>query len=335
MIKEKILLEHGAGGLLSNAIVRELFLPAFRNPFLQQLTDSALLELGGKRICFTTDSYVVSPIFFPGGDIGSLAVHGTVNDLAVCGGKPVFISAGFILEEGFPVSDLKRIVDSMTIAARNAGVQIVTGDTKVVPKGAADRVFINTSGIGLIEYPDRIAPESIRQGDVLIVNGSIGDHGAAIMGVRENLQLDPGIVSDSAPLNGLVSDILASGSRVHCMRDATRGGLGAVLVELAAQSGAGLLVQESAIPVKESVRGLCEILGIDPLFLANEGKIALFCPAEDAPGVLEAMRRHEFGREAAVIGEVTGKSSRAVICTVAGGKRVLDLPSGELVPRIC
>ncbi|MEN6465873.1 MAG: hydrogenase expression/formation protein HypE [Syntrophaceae bacterium] len=339
MTKEKILLEHGAGGLLSNELVRNLFLPAFHNPFLQQLTDSAVLELGDKKICFTTDSYVVSPIFFPGGDIGSLAVHGTVNDLAVCGGKPLCMSAGFILEEGFPVGDLAKIIESMAVAARKAGVQIVTGDTKVVPKGAADGMFINTSGIGLVEYPHRIAPGSIAPGDVIIVNGSIGDHGAAIMGSREDLQLDAGIVSDSAPLNGLIAEILESGSRVHCMRDATRGGLGAVLVELAGQSGAELEVRESDIPVKESVRGLCEILGIDPLFLANEGKLALFCPGPDAPEVLEIMRKHELGRDAAVIGKAgaatPGKSGRALLRTVAGGMRVMDLPSGELVPRIC
>jgi len=338
MSKEKILLEHGAGGLLSNELVRKLFLPAFRNPLLEQLTDSAVLELGGKRICFTTDSYVVSPVFFPGGDIGSLAVHGTVNDLAVCGGKPICLSAGFILEEGFPLDDLKKIIDSMTAAANKAGVQVVTGDTKVVPKGAADRIFINTSGIGLIEYPFKISPASIAPGDVIIINGSIGDHGAAIMSSRENLQLDVGIVSDSAPLNGLISDILNSDSRVHCMRDATRGGLGAVLVELACQSGVELEVFESRIPVKESVRGLCEVLGIDPLHLANEGKLAMFCPREDAPKVLELMRKHEFGGDAAVIGEVraiTGISPRALFRTIAGGTRVLDLPSGELVPRIC
>lgn len=339
MTKERILLDHGAGGLLSNELVRDLFLPSFCNPSLQQLMDSAVLELGGKRICFTTDSYVVSPVFFPGGDIGSLAVHGTVNDLAVCGGKPMFISAGFIMEEGFPIYDLKKIIESMTNAALRAGVQIVAGDTKVVPKGAADRIFVNTSGIGLIEYQFQIAPKSICPGDVIIINGSIGDHGAAIMSRRENMQLDAGIVSDSAPLNGLVAEILESGSRVHCMRDATRGGLGAVLVELAVQSGAELEIRESEIPIKESVRGLCEILGIDPLFLANEGKLALFCPEADAQKVLELMRKHEFGQDAAVIGKVKGKvkgkSGRALFRTVAGGARVLDLPSGELVPRIC
>lgn len=339
MSTDKILLEHGAGGLLSNELVRKLFLPAFSNPLLQQLTDSAVLELGGKRICFTTDSYVVSPVFFPGGDIGSLAVHGTVNDLAVCGGRPLCISAGFILEEGFPVDDLRRIVESMTAAARSAGVQIVTGDTKVVPRGAADGIFINTSGIGVIEYPHRIAPQSIEPGDAIIVNGSIGDHGAAIMSCRENLHLDAGIASDSAPLNGLIAEILGSGCRVHCMRDATRGGLGAVLVELAGQSGAELEVSEGDVPVREIVRGLCEVLGLDPLSLANEGKLALFCPREDAQKVLGIMRQHEFGRDAALIGEVKAVAEagrrRALLRTVAGGTRVLDLPSGELVPRIC
>lgn len=335
MTKEKILLEHGAGGLLSSELVRNLFLPAFRNPCLQQLTDSAVLELKGKKICFTTDSYVVSPVFFPGGDIGSLAVHGTVNDLAVCGGKPLCMSAGMILEEGFPMSDLEKIVGSMAMAALNAGVQFVTGDTKVVPRGAADGLFINTSGIGLIEYPFKIAPESIASGDVIIVNGSIGDHGAAIMSCRETLQPKAGIFSDSAPLNGLVEEVLESGSRVHCMRDATRGGLGAVLVELAAQSGAELEMRESDIPVRESVRGFCEVLGIDPIFLANEGKLAMFCPEADARKVLEIMHKNEFGKGAAIIGRVAGRSGRALLRTIAGGTRVLDLPTGELVPRIC
>ncbi len=339
MTKEKILLEHGAGGLLSNELLRNIFLPAFSNPYLRQLTDSAVLELGDRKICFTTDSYVVSPIFFPGGDIGSLAVHGTVNDLAVCGGKPLCISAGFILEEGFPVDDLRKIIGSMTAAALKSEVQIVTGDTKVVPKGAADGIFINTSGIGIIEYPHRIAPDSIAAGDAIIVSGSIGDHGAAIMAGREGLQLDAGIVSDSAPLNGLVAEILKSGSRVHCMRDATRGGLGAVLVELAGQSGAELEILEGDIPVKDCVRGLCEVFGIEPLSLANEGRLALFCPGPDATAVLDIMKKHEFGRTAAVIGSVVsrtaGGTGRALLRTIAGGTRVLDLPSGELVPRIC
>ena len=339
MKTDKILLEHGSGGLLSNEIVSKLFLPAFRNPLLEQLTDSAVLELGGKRVCFTTDSYVVSPVFFPGGNIGSLAVHGTVNDLAVCGGRPLCMSAGFILEEGLPVSDLRKIVDSMRLAAAQAGVEIVTGDTKVVPRGAADGIFINTSGIGIVEYAQRISPESIEEGDAIILSGSIGDHGAAIMGLREGFE-NAGIVSDSAPLNGLVDRALAASGRIHCMRDATRGGLGAVLVEIASQAKAELEIRECDIPVKEAVRGLCEILGMEPLYLANEGKLALFCHKDDALKVLDAMRGHEFGRDAAVIGEVTGKKegrpgSRALLRTVAGGTRVLDLPAGELVPRIC
>lgn len=339
MTKEKILLEHGAGGLLSNEIVSKLFLPAFRNPFLQQLMDSAVLEIAGKRVCFTTDSYVVSPAFFPGGNIGSLAVHGTVNDLAVCGGRPLCMSSGFILEEGLPVSDLREIVDSMRLAAAQAGVQIVTGDTKVVPRGAADGIFINTSGIGIVEYAGRIAPDSIEEGDAIILSGSIGDHGAAILGLREGFE-NAGLVSDSAPLNGLVDRALAASGRIRCMRDATRGGLGAVLVEIAAQAKAEFEIRESDIPVKEAVRGLCEILGVEPLFLANEGKLALFCHRDDALKVLDAMRGHEFGRDAALIGEVTGKNqgragSRALLRTIAGGTRVMDLPTGELVPRIC
>mgnify|MGYP000875234071 CR=1 FL=1 len=333
---EKILLDHGAGGLLSNELVRDLFLPSFNNPLLAQLTDSAVLDIAGKRVCFTTDSFVVSPLFFPGGDIGSLAVHGTVNDLAACGGKPAWISAGFILEEGLPLGELRLIVASMQKAALRAGVQVVTGDTKVVPRGVADGVFINTSGIGIIEYPGRSAPSSIEPGDAIILNGSVGDHGAAVVSAREGLGSVSGPVSDSAPLNSLVEAVLGAGGRVHCMRDATRGGLGAVLAEISGQAQVGLEVHEHRILVKENVRGLCEIFGLDPLFMASEGRMAVFCHGDDAAEVLAAMRGHDLGRDSSIIGEVTGRSRvRAVIRTIAGGSRVLDLPAGEAVPRIC
>jgi hydrogenase expression/formation protein HypE len=278
----------------------------------------------------------VSPIFFPGGDIGSLAVHGTVNDLAVCGGKPLFMSTGFILEEGFPFASLEKIIASMAEAAKAAGVKIVTGDTKVVPRGAADGIFINTSGIGIVEYAGSLSVKSIKAGDAIILNGSIGDHGAAIMKARENLGLEMDIVSDSAPLNGLVAEILKASPDVHCMRDATRGGLGAILAEIAQNAKVDMSILEQEIPVSDSVRGMCEILGFDPLFLANEGKIVVFCPPEASSNVLAAMKEHEFGRKAAIIGNVAaGTQGRVVLRTTIGGERIVDLPTGELVPRIC
>ncbi len=339
MKHEKIMLEHGSGGLMTGELISGTFLRHLANRHLELLEDSAVLELGTQKLCFTTDSYVVSPIFFPGGDIGSLAVHGTVNDLSVCGGRPLFLSAGFILEEGFSCSDLDRILRSMSEAAAKAGVQIVTGDTKVVPRGSGDGVFINTSGIGIVEYPGRLSVKAIEPGDVVIVNGTVGDHGAAILSARESLRITSEVLSDSAPLNGLVSEILQAAPSIHCMRDATRGGLGAILTEMAGASGACISIRERDIPVKEAVRGICEILGFDPLFLANEGKLAVFCPGRDASRVLDVMRKHDFGRESAIIGEVLEKAppgkGRVILRTVIGGERVIDLPSGELVPRIC
>jgi hydrogenase expression/formation protein HypE len=287
-------------------------------------------------LCFTTDSYVVDPVFFPGGDIGSLAVHGTVNDLSVCGGKPLVMSAGFILEEGFPMEDLRRITLSMSEAARKAGVAVVTGDTKVVTRGAADGLFINTSGIGLIDYPTPLSVKSIEPGDAVIVSGTIGDHGAAVLSRRKELGIISEIRSDSAPLNGLIGAVLEASPNIHCMRDPTRGGLGAILAEIARQSGCLIEVREKDVPVREEVRGICEILGFDPLFLANEGKVALFCSPEDAERILKVMRANEYGRQAAVIGTVGQRGrGRLVLRTAIGGSREVDLPVGELVPRIC
>ena len=333
---DKILLEHGGGGLLSSELIAEHFLSRFRNPFLERLEDSAVLTLGKQKLCFTTDSYVVSPVFFPGGNIGSLAICGTVNDLAVCGGKPLYLSCGFILEEGFPVDSLDTILATMSGKAAEAGVQIVTGDTKVVARGAADGIFINTSGIGVIDYSGILSVKSIAPGDVILVNGTVGDHGAAIIGARENLSISSDILSDTAPLNELVACILQASSNVHCMRDATRGGLGAILAEIAKSAGVRIDVDEKSIPVQENVRGVCEILGFDPLFLANEGKMIVFCSAEDEAAVLSAMQSHRYGQNAAVIGTV-GKAAqgRVVLHTSIGGERVIDLPTGELVPRIC
>jgi len=336
MRHERILLEHGSGGLLSHELITEVFLPLLRNPHLERLEDSAVLTVGERSICFTTDSYVIDPLFFPGGDIGSLAVHGTVNDLAVCGGRPLFISAGFIIEEGLPLEDLRRITLSMAEAARKAGVAVVTGDTKVVARGAADGLFINTSGIGLVEYPHPLSVKSIEAGDAVIVSGTVGDHGAAVLSRRRELGVISEVLSDSAPLNGLIAAILAASPRVHCMRDPTRGGLGAILAEIAKQSGRLIEIREKDVPVREEVRGICEILGFDPLFLANEGKVVVFCHPGDADRVLEVMRGHEYGREAALIGSVgEGGRGRLVLRTVIGSSREVDLPVGELVPRIC
>ncbi|HTZ39929.1 MAG TPA: hydrogenase expression/formation protein HypE [Syntrophales bacterium] len=336
MKHDRILLEHGGGGLLSHELITEVFLPLLKNPCLERLEDSAILRVGDQMLCFTTDSYVIDPIFFPGGDIGSLAVHGTINDLSVCGGKPLAMSAGFILEEGFPMEDLRRITRSMAEAARKAGVAIVTGDTKVVARGAADGLFINTSGIGLIEYPTSLSVKSIEPGDAVLVSGTIGDHGAAVLSKRKELGVISEIRSDSAPLNGLIGAVLEASPNIHCMRDPTRGGLGAILAEIAGQSGCLIELREKDVPVREEVRGICEILGFDPLFLANEGKVVLFCGPADAGRILDVMKAHEFGREAAVIGTVGERGrGRLVLRTSIGGSREVDLPVGELVPRIC
>jgi hydrogenase expression/formation protein HypE len=336
MKEDRILLEHGSGGMLMNSLIHDFFMPVFKNEYLDQMGDSAVVTIGKKKVCFTTDSYVVDPIFFPGGDIGSLSIHGTVNDIAMCGGKPLFISAGLIMEEGFPLDDLEKVVASMGNAAQAAGVRIVTGDTKVVPKGSADKIFINTSGIGIVEYKAVIAPKSIKKGDTIIVSGTIGDHGAAILSTRGDLGFRSNILSDCASLNGLVDDILHASKRVRFMRDATRGGLGAVLVEAASAAGLTFEIEERLIPVRDDVRGLCEILGLDPIFIANEGKMVVICAAPDADRVLSVMKAHPLGTGAVVIGRVseTGKS-RVILNTIIGGSRELDLPEGELIPRIC
>jgi len=336
MKEDMILLEHGSGGMLMNSLIHDIFLPVFKNEYLDQMGDSAVVTIGKKKVCFTTDSYVVDPIFFPGGDIGSLSIHGTVNDIAMCGGKPLFISVGFILEEGFPLGDLERIVASMGNAAQAAGVRIVTGDTKVVPKGSADKIFINTSGLGIVEYKAVISAQSIKKGDKILVSGTIGDHGAAIMSTRSDLGFRSNILSDCAALNGLVEDILHASKRVRFMRDATRGGLGAVLVEAASSAALTFEIEERMIPVRDDVRGLCEILGLDPIFIANEGKMVVICAGPDADRVLSVMTAHPLGAGAAVIGHVTETGrSRVILNTIVGGSRELDLPEGELIPRIC
>jgi len=336
MSYDRSLLEHGGGGLLSNELIAGTFLPLLKNPLLETLEDGAVFEAGGAKLCFTTDSFVVQPRFFPGGNIGSLAVHGTVNDLAMCGGTPLALSAGFILEEGFSMEELERIVRSLAEAAKKAGVAVVTGDTKVVPRGAADGLFINTSGIGIVRYGGALSVRSIRPGDAVILSGPIGEHGAAILSARSDLGLVSEVLSDSAPLNGLVERILAASPNIHCMRDATRGGLGAILAEIAGQSGMRISIREASIPIREEVQGICEIFGFDPLFLANEGRMALFCPEEDAEKVLAAMQGHDLGREACRIGTVASHQRGGLVLeTVIGGSREIDLPTGELVPRIC
>ncbi len=336
MSENKILLDHGSGGLLTGKLIAEKFKPHFNNPLLSQMEDSTAFDINGTRLCFTTDSYVINPIFFPGGNIGSLSVHGTVNDIAMRGGKPLYLSAGFIIQEGFDMSELEEIIAAMAEAAKTAGVKIITGDTKVVDKNSADKIFINTSAIGIIEYETNISVDEINPGDSIIINGTIGDHAAAILNKRKDLNLSSDIISDSAPLNKLVEQILVSCPEVHCMRDATRGGLGGILTEIASQSGHTISIDEARIPIHDKVRGACEILGLDPLFFANEGKMVLFCPSSHAQNILEIMKNNPFGKNAAIIGEVgEEKKGRLILQTVIGGTRQIDLPAGELLPRIC
>ena len=334
---DHILLAHGGGGLLTNELIREVFLPAFTNPLLAPLQDGAVIKIGQEKLCFTTDSYVVHPLFFPGGNIGSLAVHGTVNDLSMCGGAPLYLSAGFILEEGFPLADLRKIIHAMAEAAKEAEVRIVTGDTKVVPKGAADGLFINTAGVGTIRYPFPISTASIQPGDVIIINGAIGDHGTALVNAREGFGFAGDLRSDSAPLNHLVAAVLAVTNAVHAMRDCTRGGLGTILAEMAEQSGMIMEIDETTIPIREPVRGFCEVLGLDPLFLANEGKMVLFCAEKDGQHALAAMRSNSHGTDAAIIGRVRQSSSRGrvIMANALGGWREITIPANELLPRIC
>lgn len=333
--KDTIVLGHGSGGRLSAELMRSIFLPAFENPVLARLDDQAIVTVNGTRLAFTTDSFVVKPLFFPGGDIGSLAVHGTVNDLAMGGAKPLFLSAAFIIEEGLSITVLRRVVDSLRAAARNAGVEIVTGDTKVVEKGSGDELFINTSGIGL---PDdlELSADRARPGDKVLLSGSIGEHGIAILAQREGLEFECPVQSDSAPLYGLVADMLKVSREIRCMRDPTRGGVSSTLNEIAEQSRVGIRLEESAIPIREEVRGACEMLGLDPLYVANEGKLIAIVAPEAADAILETMRRHPLGRSARIIGTVVESSSPIVtIRTELGTSRIVDMLAGDQLPRIC
>jgi hydrogenase expression/formation protein HypE len=347
-----IVMGHGSGGKMMADLIQHLFTPLFDNDLLAQLGDATVIGLSrlangsspddteyairNTRIAFTTDSFVVSPLVFPGGDIGELAVNGTVNDLAMSGARPLFLSAGFILEEGLPLETLGQIATSVAAACREAGVQLVAGDTKVVNKGHGDGLYLNTSGIGVIPPGVDIAPNRARPGDAVIVSGTLGDHGMAIMSVREGLEFETVIESDTAPLNGLVQAMLAVTPDLHCLRDATRGGLAAVLNELAAASRAGIEFEERRVPVRPEVHAACEMLGLDPLYTANEGKLVAIVPEAHAEAVLGVMRAHPLGQAAARIGRVVADHPGLVVArTGIGGSRVVDLPAGELLPRIC
>jgi hydrogenase expression/formation protein HypE len=332
-----VLMAHGGGGRLTQMLIERMFLPAFDNPALEMLHDGAILEVEGARLAFSTDSFVISPLFFPGGDIGSLAVHGTLNDLAMCGALPLGLSAGLILEEGLPMEDLWRVVRSMQAAAQEAGVPVVTGDTKVVDRGKGDGVFINTTGLGLIPAGVHVSPRRACPGDVVLINGAIAVHGMAIMSVREGLEFETALESDSAALHELVDRILdVAGEGIHVLRDPTRGGVASALNEIAAQAQVGFRLEEARIPVWEEVRGACEILGLDPLYVANEGKCLVIAAREAAEAVLAAMRDHPLGQEAVIIGEVVeDHPGRVFMRSRIGGMRVVDMLSGEQLPRIC
>lgn len=333
---ERIALDHGSGGEASNELVKEIFLNRLDNDYLRPLDDSAVLDLPACTLAMTTDSYVVDPIFFPGGDIGSLAVHGTVNDLSMQGAQPLYLTLGLILEEGLPLRDLIRIIDSLAEAAREARVSIVAGDTKVVPKGGVDKVFINTSGIGLIPDGVDVSAHNARPGDALIINGPIGDHGMAILSKREGLEFDSPLTSDSAPLNALVSSILEVSNGVHVLRDPTRGGLATALNEVASRSGVGIHLFEEDVPVRPSVAAACEILGLDPLYVANEGKCLVIVSRSEAKKVLRTMKKNLYGKGSMIVGEVTAKNpGRVLLKTKIGGTRILAMLTGEQLPRIC
>ncbi len=331
-----IVLGHGSGGQMMADLIRHLFVPALGNDLLAQLADSTRIDLNGARLAFTTDAYVVSPLFFPGGDIGELAVNGTVNDLAMSGATPLFLSAAFILEEGLPMKTLARVAESARRACEAAGVKVVAGDTKVVNRGHGDGLYISTAGLGIVPAGVEIAPTRARPGDAVLVSGPIGDHGMAILSMREGLEFETSIESDTAPLNGLVGAMLGASSEIHCLRDLTRGGLAAALNELASASGVGVEFEEASVPVRPAVRAACEMLGFDPLYVPNEGKLVCFVPEASAEDVLGAMRAHPLGAEARRVGAiVAGHPAQVVARTGIGGSRLVDLPAGELLPRIC
>ena len=332
----RVLLAHGGGGRLMHQLLEEMILPAFAEGAIQPWHDAAVFDLNGLRLAFTTDSYVVKPLFFPGGDIGALAVHGTVNDLAMAGARPLYLSASFILEEGLPMETLWGVVQSMKAAARDAGVRIVTGDTKVVDRGKGDGLYINTAGVGVIDQGLEIHPGRIRPGDVLLVNGDLGRHGMAIMAKREGLAFESAIESDSAPLTGLVQALLAEGIEIHCLRDLTRGGLASALNEIAQASCHTIEITEAAIPVREDVAAACELLGLDPLYVACEGRFVAFVPQAAAQRALAILKKHPLGQQACLIGSVPSPGqARVVMISRIGVRRIVDRLSGEQLPRIC
>ncbi len=334
-MKDKILLAHGSGGKLAHELVEKGFLKALSNPLLAKLDDSAVFDLSG-RLAFTTDSYVVSPLFFPGGDIGRLAVCGTVNDLAMSGARPLYLSLSFIIEEGFPRDELDKITGSIGQAAREAEVEIVTGDTKVVHRGSADRLFINTAGVGIIPEGVDISGSRAVPGDRVILSGTIGEHGIAVLSQREGLSFSTHLESDCAPLGKLVAEMTGASSNIHCLRDPTRGGLATTLNELARQSGVSIRIEEGKIAVREEVLGACEMLGFDPLYVANEGKLVSIVSEKDAEKVLKIMRKNRYGKDAAIIGEVMAEHpGRVVMKTLLGTSRIVDMMVGDLLPRIC
>lgn len=336
MKTDHILLDHGGGGKISHSLITETMLPIFDNAIISRLDDGAIFKIEEKQFAFSTDTYVVDPIFFPGGNIGDLAINGTVNDLAMCGAVPLYLSVGLIIEEGFPMTDLEIILNGMRIATKKAKVKVVTGDTKVVPKGAMDKIFINSSGIGLIPEHVNISGHNARPGDKVLLSGSIADHGITVLIQREGMNFDSQIVSDTAPLNHMVKRMLLACEDIHVLRDPTRGGVGTALNEIAISSKVGIRIYENKIPVKDEVSGICELLGFDPIYIANEGKLLAFIEADSADEVLKTMREDEFGKDACIIGEVISDNPGNVFMqTRIGGTRIIDMLTGEQLPRIC
>jgi hydrogenase expression/formation protein HypE len=336
MKDEKVMLDHGAGGRMSHSLIADIMLPVFDNPVLSQLDDGAILDINGMRIAFSTDTFTVDPIFFPGGNIGDLAVNGTVNDIAMCGANPLFLSVGLLIEDGFPMEELKRILRAMGNAADAAGVKIITGDTKVVPKGAADRIFINTSGLGLIPEGVEISCQRAIPGDRIILSGGIAEHGMTVLTRRAGMSFESSIVSDTAPLNHMVGRMLSASRDIHVLRDPTRGGVGTTLNEIAQSSRVGIVIYEDRIPLNPQVEALCELMGLDPLYIANEGKLVAIVGKDHVKEVLSAMKGDRCGREAAIIGEVVAENPGSVLMkTKIGGTRIVDMLTGEPLPRIC
>jgi hydrogenase expression/formation protein HypE len=333
---EKILLAHGGGGTLSHQLIQKMFFSQLDNPLLNTGHDGAIFKITGSKMAFSTDSYVVRPIFFPGGDIGELAVNGTVNDLAMCGAKPLYLSLGFIIEEGLPMEDLWKIVQSISQTAKECGVEVVTGDTKVVDRGKGDKIFINTSGVGVVYDGVDVSPQRIQAGDKILLSGKIAEHGIAILSAREEFDFETDVKSDTVPLNGLVESIINICPEIHVMRDPTRGGVSSALNEIAESANLGIYIEEDTIPIADPIKAICEILGLDPLYIANEGKLLAIVPENKAAIVLKTMQEHQYGKDSRIIGEVTSDNPGKVIMkTSIGSHRIVDMLSGEQLPRIC